>query len=65
MWYCPNCHARLTIQTPDISAVSKKRRSKAKWIVLGVENSRQGLTTVNKADSVFNVGRPKKVRPRP
>ena len=20
MWYCPNCHARLTIQTPDVGA---------------------------------------------
>jgi hypothetical protein len=36
MWYCPNCHARLTIQTPDVSAASKKRYSKAKWIVVVV-----------------------------
>jgi drug/metabolite transporter (DMT)-like permease len=36
MWFCPNCHAQLTIGTPDISALSKKRHSKVKWIGIGV-----------------------------
>jgi hypothetical protein len=36
MWFCPNCHAQLTIGTPDIHALSKKRHSNAKWIGVGV-----------------------------
>jgi hypothetical protein len=36
MWYCPNCHAQLTIRTPDVSALSKKRHSKVKRIGAGV-----------------------------
>jgi hypothetical protein len=32
MWYCPNCHVRLTIPTPDVTVASKRRHSKVKWI---------------------------------
>jgi len=36
MWYCPSCHARLTISTPDVTVASKKRHSKVAWIGVGL-----------------------------